>query len=85
MTLIIVLNAVFAAFVVIGIIGLHLYAIAKDHAEHTGTPLVPAASDGSASHRRALAPRGTVASRGARSAPFRFEAAPRAAGPRPET
>ena len=46
MTLIIVLNAVFAAFVVIGIVGLHLYAIGKDHAEQTGTPLVRAASDG---------------------------------------
>jgi hypothetical protein len=46
MTLIIVLNAVFAAFVVIGIVGLHLYAITKDHAEHAGTPLVRAASDG---------------------------------------
>ena len=46
MTLIIVLNAVFAAFLIIGIVGLHLYAIAKDHAEHAGSALVRAASDG---------------------------------------
>jgi hypothetical protein len=44
MTLIIVLNAVFAAFVVVGIVGLHLYAIAKDHAEHAGSSLVRAAT-----------------------------------------
>jgi hypothetical protein len=35
MTLIIVLNAGFAASVVVGIVGLHLYAIAKDHSEHS--------------------------------------------------
>jgi hypothetical protein len=34
MTLIIILNAVFAAFVLVGIVGIHLYAIAKDHSEH---------------------------------------------------
>jgi hypothetical protein len=33
MTLIIVLNAVFAAFVLVSIVGLHLYAIAKDRSE----------------------------------------------------
>ena len=76
MTLIIVLNAVFAAFVIIGIVGLHLYAIAKDHAEHAGSPLVRAASDGPsvAPARRRTAGHGRVA--GARSAPSRPEAAP---------
>ena len=44
MTLIIVLNAFFAALVVIGIVGLHLYAISKDHAEHAGGSLVRAAT-----------------------------------------
>ncbi|MGN6168945.1 MAG: hypothetical protein ACTHQQ_12370 [Solirubrobacteraceae bacterium] len=46
MTFIIILNAVFAAFVVVGIVGLHLYAIAKDHAEHAGSSLVRAATNG---------------------------------------
>jgi hypothetical protein len=46
MTLIIVLNAVFAAFVVVGIVGLHLYAIAKDHAEHTRSEPARIASSG---------------------------------------
>ena len=35
MTLIIILNAVFSAFVVVGIVGLHLYAIATDRSERT--------------------------------------------------
>lgn len=57
MTLIVILNAVFAAFVLVGIVGLHLYAIAKDHAEHAGSSLIRVASDGpgrvSAHDRRA--------------------------------
>jgi hypothetical protein len=65
MTLIIVLNAVFAAFVVIGIVGLHLYAIAQDHAEHAGSPMVRAANDGPrvAPARRGTAGHGRVARR----------------------
>jgi hypothetical protein len=65
MTLIIVLNAVFAAFVVIGIVGLHLYAIAKDQAERAGTRLVRSASDGPsvARARRRTAGHGRVARR----------------------
>ena len=57
MTLIIVLNAFFAAFVLAGVVGLHLYAIAKDRAEHAQSSLVRATTDGSAvtqvPHRRA--------------------------------
>ena len=40
MILIIVLNTVFAAFVLVGIVGLHLHAIAKDHSEHTASESV---------------------------------------------
>lgn len=67
MTLIIVLNAVLAAFVVIGIVGLHLCAIAKDHAEHAGRSLVraatrrPAAATASRRHRGSLSVRQAAA------------------------
>jgi len=43
-TLIIILNAVFAAFVLVGIVGLHLYAIAKDHSEHARGSLLATAT-----------------------------------------
>ena len=46
--LIIVLNVVFSALVIFGIVGLHLYAIAKSHAEDIGS---------SPSTRRAATPR----------------------------
>lgn len=46
MALIIILNAVFAAFVLVSIVGLHIYAIAKDHSEHTRRALVATATDG---------------------------------------
>ena len=46
MTLIIILNTVFAAFVLVSIVGLHIYAIAKDHSEHTRGALVATAADG---------------------------------------
>jgi hypothetical protein len=77
MTLVIVLNAVFAAFILIGIVGLHLYAIGKDHAEHTGTPLVRAASDGPriASARARAAGRGRLARREIGAVPVRSGAA----------
>lgn len=65
MTLIIILNAVFAAFVLVGVLGLQLHAIAKGHAEHAQGSLVRAATDGpvvaQAPYRRAE--RGRVASR----------------------
>ena len=48
MTLIIILNAVFAAFVLVGVVGLQLHAIAKDHAEHAQSSLVRAATEGPA-------------------------------------
>jgi hypothetical protein len=65
MTLIIILNAVFAAFVLVGVLGLQLYAIAKDHAEHAHSQLVQGATSGPAGapapHGRAG--RGRVAER----------------------
>lgn len=44
MALIIILNAVFAAFVLVSIVALHIYAIAKDHSEHTRRALVATAT-----------------------------------------
>lgn len=63
MTLIIILNAVFAAFVLVGVVGLQLHAIAKDHAEHAQSSLVRAATEGAPSRRRPIARLGVVASR----------------------
>lgn len=57
MILIIILNAVFAAFVLVGVVGLHLYAIVKDHTEQAQGLLVRPATDWPAAaparHRRA--------------------------------
>ena len=65
MTLIIILNAVFAAFVLVGVVGLHLYAIAKDRVEHTQSSLVRAATGGPEGARapRRTGGRGRVARR----------------------
>jgi hypothetical protein len=65
MTLIIILNVAFAAFVLVGVVGLQLYAIVKDHAEHAPSSPARAATGGPsvapAPHRRAG--RGRVAQR----------------------
>lgn len=65
MTLIIILNAVFAAFVLVGVVGLQLHAIARDHVEHAHSSLVRTGTDGPvvarAPYRRAG--RGRVARR----------------------
>jgi hypothetical protein len=45
LTLIIVLNVVFSASVVFGIVALHLHAIAKSHAEQAGTYPIRVAMD----------------------------------------
>jgi hypothetical protein len=65
MTLIIILNAVFAAFVLVGVVGIQLYAIAKDHAEHAQSSLVRTTTDGPtvAPARRRQVGRGRVAQR----------------------
>jgi hypothetical protein len=52
--LIIILNAVFAAFVLVSIVGLHLYAIAKDRSEHAQGALVATATDGPPERHRTL-------------------------------
>jgi hypothetical protein len=53
-TLIIILNAVFAAFVLVSIVGLHLYAIAKDRSEHAQRALVATATDGPSERHRTV-------------------------------